>query len=212
MAPRVRPILLRIWRDVPFPAWLRHIFLRLLNPSFMVGAMALIQDDQARILVLEHTYRRRLPWGLPGGWLKHAESPESGLAREVLEETGLRVRVDHLLAAEFWGNTQLDLLYQCTIESGTYQRSDETCAHRWLGVDELPPLLPNQFALLRKAGILRASALRNEDQSASLSGVSPHSPLDKTPLPGQGEGQGVRVDPQVTALLRRALLAWRRRT
>jgi 8-oxo-dGTP diphosphatase len=149
-----RRVLLRIWRDVPFPGWVRHRFLRILNPSFMVGAMALITDDDGRILVLEHTYRRQLPWGLPGGWLKHAESPETGLVREVFEETGLCVRVDALLAAEFWGDTQLDLLFACTVESGTYQSSDETGLHRWLAPDDLPELLPNQFAMLRKAGVL----------------------------------------------------------
>ena len=153
MATFVRPLLLRIWRDVPFPGWLRHVFLRILNPSFMVGAMALIQDDQGRVLVLEHTYRRRVPWGLPGGWLKHAESPETGLAREVLEETGLRVHVVALLAADFWGNSQLDLLYQCTVESGSYQPSDETGLHRWVLPAQLPELLPNQRALLHKAGL-----------------------------------------------------------
>jgi len=146
--------LLRIWRDVPFPNWLRHIFLRILNPSFMVGAMALIQDDGGRILILEHSYRRHIPWGLPGGWLKHAESPEAGLVREVFEETGLRVRVDALLAADFWGNNQLDLLYRCSVTAGTYQASDETLDHRWASPSELPELLPNQHALLRKAGVL----------------------------------------------------------
>jgi 8-oxo-dGTP diphosphatase len=151
---RAKRILLRIWRDVPFPSWLRHIFLRILNPSFMVGAMALIVDDQGRVLLLEHTYRRDVPWGLPGGWLKHAESPESGLAREVLEETGLRVRVDRLLAAEFWGNSQLDMLYRCTVLSGTYAPTDETSAHRWVEPRELPTMLPNQLVLLRKVGVL----------------------------------------------------------
>jgi 8-oxo-dGTP diphosphatase len=149
----LRPLLLRLWRDVPFPGWLRHIFLRILNPSFMVGAMALIQDEQGRVLVLEHTYRRQLPWGLPGGWLKRSESPETGLSREVLEETGLRVRVDGLLAADFWGSSQLDLLYRCTVESGTYTSSDETGLHRWVSPAELPELLPNQRALLHKVGL-----------------------------------------------------------
>ena len=153
MAPPLRPLLLRLWRDVPFPSWMRQVFLRILNPSFMVGAMALIQDEHGRILILEHTYRRRVPWGLPGGWLKRAESPETGLAREVLEETGLKVRVDALLAAEFWGHSQLDLLFHCTVESGTYQASDETGLHRWVLPHELPELLPNQLAMLRKAHI-----------------------------------------------------------
>jgi ADP-ribose pyrophosphatase YjhB (NUDIX family) len=151
-------LLLRVWRDVPFPNWMRQVFLRVLNPSFMVGAMALIQDEQARILVLEHTYRRKLPWGLPGGWLKHAESPEVGLAREVFEETGLRVSVDQLLAADFWRRSQLDMLYRCTVVAGTFHASDETARAYWLGIDELPPLLPNQLHLLRKAGVLRRDA------------------------------------------------------
>jgi 8-oxo-dGTP diphosphatase len=132
---------------------MRQIFLRILNPSFMVGAMALIQDDQGRLLVVEHTYRREVPWGLPGGWLKHAESPEAGLAREVLEETGYRVRVQSLLAADFWGSHQFDLLYRASIESGTYQSSDETARHAWCLPDQLPELLPNQRALLRKAKV-----------------------------------------------------------
>jgi 8-oxo-dGTP pyrophosphatase MutT (NUDIX family) len=132
---------------------MRVVFLRVLNPSFMVGAMALIQDDHGRILILEHTYRREWPWGLPGGWLKRAESPETGLAREVFEETGLRVRVDRLLGADFWGSSQLDLLFSCTVESGTYQSSDETGSHRWALPEQLPELLPNQAALLRKAGL-----------------------------------------------------------
>jgi ADP-ribose pyrophosphatase YjhB (NUDIX family) len=154
MPLRPKPILLRVWRDVPFPEWMRLLFLRFLNPSFMVGAMALIQDEQGRILVLEHTYRREVPWGLPGGWLKFAESPESGLAREVHEETGLEVTVDQLLAADFWGRSQLDMLYRCSVQRGTYAATDETSACRWVPVDQLPTLLPNQIHLLRKAGVL----------------------------------------------------------
>jgi 8-oxo-dGTP pyrophosphatase MutT (NUDIX family) len=132
---------------------MRQLFLRVINPSFMVGAMALIQDEQGRVLIVEHTYRRDVPWGLPGGWLKRAESPEAGLAREVLEETGLRVKVESLLGADFWASSQLDLLYRCTVESGTYQSSDETGLHRWVTPGQLPELLPNQLALLRKVGL-----------------------------------------------------------
>jgi 8-oxo-dGTP diphosphatase len=151
----VRPLLLRVWRDVPFPSWMRHVFLRVLNPSFMIGAMALIQDEQGRILVLEHTYRKAIPWGLPGGWLRYAESPEVGLVREVFEETGFTVEVDTLMAADFWGRGQLDLLYRCSILSGAFKPSDETATHRWCQPDALPELLPNQHALLRKAGLIR---------------------------------------------------------
>jgi ADP-ribose pyrophosphatase YjhB (NUDIX family) len=148
---RGRRILLRLWRDVPFPGWMRQIFLRVINPSVMIGAMALIQDERGRVLVVEHTYRRQVPWGLPGGWLKSAESPEAGLRREVFEETGLQVHVEELLAADFWSRDQFDLLYRCRVLSGSYRPSDETGAHRWAYLPELPELLPNQWALLRKA-------------------------------------------------------------
>ena len=150
---RLHRLLLRLWRDVPFPSWLRQIFLRILNPSFMVGAMALIQDGDGCVLLLEHTYRREIPWGLPGGWLKRAESPEAGLTREVYEETGLHVKVEALLAADFWASSQFDLLYRCSVLSGSIRRSDETGAHRWAHPTDLPQLLPNQWALLRKAGL-----------------------------------------------------------
>jgi len=146
--------LLLIWRVVPFPAWLRYVFLRLLNPSFMIGAMALIQDGEGRILILEHTYRPSLPWGLPGGWLKHAESPEQGLAREVFEETGLTVTVAALLAADFFAGRQFNLLYRCAIVAGAYHATDETRGYRWAAPHDLPRLLPNQLHLLAKAGVL----------------------------------------------------------
>jgi ADP-ribose pyrophosphatase YjhB (NUDIX family) len=148
-------ILLRIWRDVPFPNWLRQIFLRLLNPSVMVGAMALIQDVDGRILILEHTYRRELPWGLPGGWLKLDESPEAGLIREVFEETHFRVRVAELLAVDVWDRSQLDLLFRCEVLSGAYQPSEETATARWVAPADMPELLPNQARLLRKSGLIR---------------------------------------------------------
>lgn len=152
-----RRVLLRIWRDVPFPHWLRALYLRLTNPSFGVGVMAAIQDEQGRILVLEHTYRRAYVWGLPGGWLKRRESPEQGLAREVLEETGLHVGVGPLLGATTWGYTQIDLLYRCSVLGGTYVTTDETSGFRWCSPAELPPLMPHQRYLLEKAGVVQSA-------------------------------------------------------
>jgi len=45
-------------------------------------------------------------------------------------------------------------LFRCTVESGSYQSSDETGLHRWLALDDLPELLPNQLAMLHKARVL----------------------------------------------------------
>lgn len=156
----MKSLLLSIWREVPFPSWMRRLFLRILNPSFMVGAMALIQDEQGRVLVLEHTYRRHTPWGMPGGWLKNAESPEAGLVREVYEETGFQIEVQELVAAAFYEKVQLDLCYRCRVISGTYTANEETRSHRWVAPADLPPLLPNQQRMLRRAGVFPRSTPR----------------------------------------------------
>jgi hypothetical protein len=66
----------------------------------------------------------------------------------------LKVSVDQLLAADFWSGSQFDLLYRCRVLSGTYRPSDETAEHRWALPNDLPRLLPNQWALLRKAGVV----------------------------------------------------------
>src|SRR4030081_1908476 len=93
------PWLLRIWRQLPAP--LRNAYLRVRYGNFAVGIAALIRDDDGRILLVHRTYSRDEPWALPGGWLESGdEGIERGLERELLEETGLHVRVGVVKAVE----------------------------------------------------------------------------------------------------------------
>ena len=56
---------------------------------------AVVFDDQGRLLLVQ---RANPPaqglWSLPGGRKKPGETAEQGVVREVLEETGLTVRVE----------------------------------------------------------------------------------------------------------------------
>jgi ADP-ribose pyrophosphatase YjhB (NUDIX family) len=54
-----------------------------------LGVRAIVRDDQARVLLVRHTY---VPgWYLPGGAVDPGESAGEALVREVSEEAGVRV-------------------------------------------------------------------------------------------------------------------------
>ena len=70
------------------------------DPRVHVGVMALVRDpnDRHRVLMLRrvgntgHAADGHDTWSAPGGWLEYSESPERAAEREVLEETGLKVK------------------------------------------------------------------------------------------------------------------------
>src|SRR5574339_1178593 len=60
-----------------------------------LGCSAAIFDEQGRVLLTRRTDTGQ--WCLPGGAVDPGESVEEACEREVLEETGLRVRVKRLV-------------------------------------------------------------------------------------------------------------------
>jgi ADP-ribose pyrophosphatase YjhB (NUDIX family) len=81
--------LLRLYRVLP--ALLRRWVVRLLAPSYTVGAICAIERPDGHLLLVRHAYRRR--WGIPGGLLKRGEDPATGARREVFEEVGIAVEL-----------------------------------------------------------------------------------------------------------------------
>lgn len=70
----------------------RHVA-RMVSPKYLVGAVTIIRDTETtapgRILLLRQPLGRG--WGLPAGLLKRRELPAVGAARELLEESGVRL-------------------------------------------------------------------------------------------------------------------------
>jgi 8-oxo-dGTP pyrophosphatase MutT (NUDIX family) len=62
----------------------------------MPAAAAVIRDSEGRILLQQQQYDGS--WSLPGGAIEPGETPGQAVVREVLEETGLRVRAESVLA------------------------------------------------------------------------------------------------------------------
>ncbi|MDH3979810.1 MAG: NUDIX hydrolase [Gammaproteobacteria bacterium] len=107
--------LLALWRR--FPPRLAGFLKRILTRSWVLGAVAVMVDDTvtpARVLLVEHSYRRRGAWGLPGGSMdsipgdptlpRSEASPddvlEATLRREICEELGFEVVDIHLLRVD----------------------------------------------------------------------------------------------------------------
>lgn len=65
-----------------------------------VGVYGFILNHENKILLIKRAAHDSNPnlWELPGGGLNHGENPEGGTIREVLEETGLRVKICYPLA------------------------------------------------------------------------------------------------------------------
>nr|WSX75810.1 NUDIX domain-containing protein [Streptomyces sp. NBC_00899] len=97
-------------------------------PLWPVSVKAVVLDAEDRVLLLEN---ERAEWELPGGRLEIADqdtgeqadvTPESAVEREVLEETGWRVRADSLIDGGVWiyepipDRRVLIVTYGCTIQ------------------------------------------------------------------------------------------------
>lgn len=110
----------------------------------IVGAGAVVQDDDGRLLVVQ---RGRAPargrWSLPGGRVEAGERAADAAVREVLEETGLHVEVvaflgflEHILDDHHI--VILDFL--ATVVGGSETPGDDADALAWVTRRELEAL------------------------------------------------------------------------
>jgi 8-oxo-dGTP diphosphatase len=84
-------------------------------------------------------------WDIPGGFLHADENPEDGARREILEETGLRVRLTGLLGVymDRYGEDSdlwlMNLYYLAEpLDDAEPRAADDVSEVRWFAPDELP--------------------------------------------------------------------------
>ena len=132
----VMKILLRIWRTLPL--WVHFLAAKLVRPRFRAAVAALIFDEQGRILLFKHTYRK-FEWGIPAGGLEHREQPIDAVQREFLEEAGMKLQVERLLTAvSAREDHHISMVYLCKIASGEFKESHEISEIKYFPVDEMP--------------------------------------------------------------------------
>jgi len=141
-------ILLRIWGL--FPHWAQTLASRILRPRFRMAVAALVFDEQGRILLFKHTYRK-LAWGIPAGGLEFNEQPKDAIIREFFEETGMTIEVVDLLLADSSPHFHhVSLVYLCRIIAGEFKESHEISEIKYFDVDNLPLMLSDEKDLIRK--------------------------------------------------------------
>ena len=84
-------------------------------------------------------------WSLPGGWAEVGEAPAESVEREVLEESGFRVKVKKVIGvydANRWEPMEFfhayKLVFLCDIIGGKAATSKETTAVTFFSEDEFP--------------------------------------------------------------------------
>lgn len=144
----VNRLVVWLWKVLPLPPRLRWIALWSGNTKYLIGAVGVVFDEAERVLLVEHTYRRRHPWGLPGGWIGRRERLEDALARELLEETGLAVTVGPVFFVRSgYRHPHIDIYFVCRYDGLAapvlaFRPNAEIAAIRFCPLDDLPARMP----------------------------------------------------------------------
>ncbi|KQX16819.1 NUDIX hydrolase [Streptomyces sp. Root431] len=116
------------------------------TPLHSVSVAGAVVRDDGRLLAIRRADNGT--WELPGGVLELTEAPEAGVAREVLEETGIHVEVDELTGV--YKNTTrgiVALVFRCKPSGGIERTSAESTAVDWLTPAEIEDRMSEVYAI-----------------------------------------------------------------
>jgi ADP-ribose pyrophosphatase YjhB (NUDIX family) len=125
-------------------------FIHFTDPKVGVGILVV---EEGNILLVRRTMRPEIgKWSIPAGYLDAGEEPESTAVREVLEETGLQVKIERLVGVYHnppgQGGASIFILYQGKRVGGELQAEDDADAAAFFSLANLPELA---FASTRAA-------------------------------------------------------------
>jgi len=106
----------------------------------------IVVRHDGRVLVVQRRDDER--WVPPGGVLELDETPADGVEREVLAETGVRVKAEKLTGV--YKNMRLGvvtLAFRCSVIDGQAHPTDEARRVAWLEVDDADRLMVQATAV-----------------------------------------------------------------
>ncbi|WP_328861248.1 NUDIX hydrolase [Streptomyces sp. NBC_00306] len=127
--------------------WMRHSAHETQpRPLHSVSVAGAVMREDGRLLAIRRADNGT--WELPGGVLELSESPEAGVRREVLEETGIHVEVGKLSGVN--KNTArgiVALVFRCKPSAGTERTSAESTAVAWLTPGEVAERMSEVYSV-----------------------------------------------------------------
>lgn len=106
-----------------------------------VGVGAIIEKDQAILLVKRKFDPHKNTWDIPGGFLNIDESFELALQRELHEELKVETQINRYLgseADEYDGRPIINAIFHCTIVSGMPIATDDISEIQWFDRENIP--------------------------------------------------------------------------
>lgn len=108
-------------------------------------AVAVFIEQAGRVLLIQRAVDPgKGKWALPAGFVDYDEAPEAAAVRETMEETGLQVQIDSLLAVfpkRDHGLADIIIAYSAIVIAGEPLAGDDAAAVGWYARDQLPPLV-----------------------------------------------------------------------
>lgn len=123
------------WKLMPRAARLKII--RLTQKKFTVSVVAVITNDEGKILLLDHFFRPGASWALPGGFIEAGEQPEAAIRREIREETTLELENVRLIRVRTISR-HLEIVFRAEANGEARPNSGEIKQTGWFAPDEFP--------------------------------------------------------------------------
>jgi ADP-ribose pyrophosphatase YjhB (NUDIX family) len=142
------------------PAHWRRRIVRLFQPRYIIGAVALVRTDDGpdQLLLLRQPPDKG--WSLPAGLMDRGEQPAEAVARELAEEAGVRLRPADFTPAVpsaivHTNGRWVDCVFEARVPAHTPLTVDgaEVLQAAFHPVDALPPLAAATAHLLGFYGL-----------------------------------------------------------